>query len=156
VDPFGSNSFTILTYISGENGIVRNSCGYLVKASLGFSPKFGWALAPYILLKKRLDLEAPAATAFGEPSRGFRSRVRRTHPMNLSADSRWLLGLERLVVSIARRTKSTPQSFITLNIFKSICGLSSLRLSPSRQRYRAAPRACPSHFALVSLSLASR
>jgi len=60
---FGSNCFTILRYISGENGIVASSCGYLSRASLGLSPKLGCALAPYILLKKRLDLEAPTATA---------------------------------------------------------------------------------------------
>jgi hypothetical protein len=63
----GSNLVTIVTYTSGENGIAGNSYGYLSKASLGFSPKLGCALAPYILLKKRLDLEAPAATAIGEP-----------------------------------------------------------------------------------------
>jgi hypothetical protein len=85
---FGSNSFTILTYISGENGIVANSYGYLSKASLGFSPKLGCALAPYMLLKKRLDLEAPAATTIGEPLGGFKSKVRKTHSLNLSRESR--------------------------------------------------------------------
>jgi len=64
----GSNSFTDPTYISGENGMVGNSYSYVSKTSLGFSPKLGCALAPYILLKKRLDLEAPAATTVGEPS----------------------------------------------------------------------------------------
>ena len=48
----GSNSSTILT-TSLENGIFANSYGYSSKASLGFSPKLGCALAPYILLKKR-------------------------------------------------------------------------------------------------------
>jgi len=87
VDSSGSNSFTILTYISGKNGIVENSYGYLSKESLGFSPKLGCALAPYTLLKKRLDFEAPAATAIGELSGGFKSRVRKTHSLNLSGDS---------------------------------------------------------------------
>ena len=85
MDTFGSNSFTILTYISGENGIVGNSLSYLFR---GLSPKLGFALAPYILLKKRLDLEAPAATTNGESSRGFKSRVRKTLALNLSGDSR--------------------------------------------------------------------
>lgn len=75
---------SILTYISGENGIVGNSSSYLFR---GLSPKLGFALAPYILLKKRLDLEAPAATTMGESSRGFKSRVRKTHSLNLAADS---------------------------------------------------------------------
>ena len=84
MDSSGSNSFTILTYISGENGIVANSSSYLFR---GLSPKLGFALAPYILLKKRLDFEAPAATAIGELSGGFKSRVRKTHSLNLSGDS---------------------------------------------------------------------
>ena len=63
-----SNSSAILAYISGENGTAANSYGYLSKASLGFSPKLGCALAPYMLLKKRLDLEAPTATTVGESS----------------------------------------------------------------------------------------
>lgn len=79
MDTFGSNSFTILTYISGENGIVGNSLSYL---SRGLSPKLGFALAPNILLKKRLDFEAPAATTICESSRGFRSRVKKTHSLN--------------------------------------------------------------------------
>jgi hypothetical protein len=65
---FGSNCFAILAYISGWNGTVANSYGYLSKAFLGFSPKLGCALAPYMLLKKRLDLEAPTATTVGESS----------------------------------------------------------------------------------------
>ncbi|HEX9612977.1 MAG TPA: hypothetical protein VGA05_05135 [Candidatus Bathyarchaeia archaeon] len=85
---FGSNLFTILMSISGENGIVANSYGYLSKAFLGFSPKLGCALAPYMLLKKRLDLEAPAATTIGEPFGEFKSRARKTHSLNLSGDSR--------------------------------------------------------------------
>jgi hypothetical protein len=51
---------------------------------LGFRPNFDSALAPYILLKKRLDFEAPAATITGEASSGFKRRVRKrvskTHP----------------------------------------------------------------------------
>src|SRR5467141_5285959 len=104
-------TLSILTYISGENGIVANSSSYLFR---GLSPKLGFALAPYILLKKRLDLEAPAATTIGESSRGFKSRVRKTHSLNLLADSRYLPGLERLVVSIARQRYCTPLPFITL------------------------------------------
>ncbi len=65
--PFGSNPSAILTYISGENGIVANSYGYLSSLSLGFSPKLGFALAPYILLKKRLDFEALVVTVSDEP-----------------------------------------------------------------------------------------
>jgi hypothetical protein len=64
----GSKSFTILTYIPGENGTVGSSYSYLRNESLGFNPKLGCALAPYMLLKKRLDLEAPKATTVGESS----------------------------------------------------------------------------------------
>src|SRR5712692_7298736 len=83
-----SNSSAILAYISGEDGTAANSYGYLSRASLGFSPKLGCALAPYMLLKKRLDLEAPAATTIGEPFGEFKSRARKTHSLNLSGDSR--------------------------------------------------------------------
>ena len=34
---------------------------------MGFKPNFESALAPYMLLKKRLDFEAPDATITGEP-----------------------------------------------------------------------------------------
>jgi hypothetical protein len=128
-------TLSILTYISGENGIVANSSSYLFR---GLSPKLGFALAPYILLKKRLDLEAPAATAVGESSGGFRSRVRKTHSLNLLADSRLLLRLERLVVSIDRQRYSAPLQLITLDDGqKPTLTLSRLWLPASRQRYPA-------------------
>jgi hypothetical protein len=53
-------------YISGENGTARNSCDYSQDSFLGFSPKQGLALAPYILAQKRLDLEALAAIILGD------------------------------------------------------------------------------------------
>jgi len=37
----------------------------------------GSALAPNILLKKRLDFEAPAATTIGEPLSGFKRMDRK-------------------------------------------------------------------------------
>jgi hypothetical protein len=99
----GSNPLTILAYISGENGIVANSQGYLSRLSFGFSPKLGCALAPYILLKKRLDFEALVVTVSDEPSSGFKRRARKmvclTHPV----ESGCLTGVKRHVVSIARR-----------------------------------------------------
>jgi hypothetical protein len=105
VDLSGLDPSSIWAYISGRSGIVESSSGYLARAFLGFSPKLGCALAPYMLLKKRLDLEAPAATTLGEPAGVLRRRVRKTHSVNLTADSFGLLGLRRLFVSIARQPR---------------------------------------------------
>jgi len=108
----------------------------LARASLGFNPKFGWALAPYMLLKKRLDLEAPAATTLGEPSGEFRRRVRKSHSVNFTVDSLGLLGLRRLFVSIARQLRPAQNLLIMLAHCRCKSDWSKLGLSVAIPRYQ--------------------
>ena len=50
---------------------------YGLGSTCGAKPNLGSALAPNILLKKRLDFEAPAATIIGESVSGFKRTDRK-------------------------------------------------------------------------------
>jgi hypothetical protein len=63
----------------------------------------GSALAPNILLKKRLDFEAPVATVFVETSSGFKRIARKMVALTHLAESAWSTGVKRHDVSIARQ-----------------------------------------------------
>src|SRR5947208_15873525 len=62
---------------------------YGVGSACGTKPNLGSALAPNILLKKRLDFEAPAATTIGEPVSGFKRTARKASTPIPSSDFRW-------------------------------------------------------------------
>jgi len=88
-----------------------------------------------MLLKKRLDLEAPAATTLGEPAGELRRRVRKTHSVNFTADSLGLLGLRRLFVSIARQPQHAQNPLIILAHCGTQFDWSELGLSPAIPSY---------------------
>ncbi len=68
---------------------------YGVGSACGTKPNLGSALAPNILLKKRLDFEAPAATTIGEPVSGFKRTDRKTsspiHPSDFRWSAEWMV-----------------------------------------------------------------
>jgi hypothetical protein len=88
-------------YISGENGMARSSRDYSADEFLGFSPKLAFALAPYILAKKRLDLEALAAIMLWDSSSRSSNRDTKRTLKPISEASLKLPRVERLSVSIA-------------------------------------------------------
>src|SRR2546422_8129526 len=85
---------------------------YGVGSACGVRPNLGSALAPNILLKKRLDFEAPVATTLGEPSSESRGRVRNTLLRTRPCDSQWFAGLKTTLVPIARRTTDQKRRVI--------------------------------------------
>src|SRR5947208_15295030 len=76
---------------------------YGVGSACGTKPNLGSALAPNILLKQRLDFEAPAATTIGEPVSGFKRTDRKASSPIHPSDFRWSADWTAHDASIALR-----------------------------------------------------